>query len=347
MTLLLGKKKVFAVLFILLFATLSFPLVSAQEETEQTSAKAHITVTDDKVPAIQVNNETEINLRLVDDYDFNWTFLKSKFPELYMKIGWRFLFGMPEIGRYLDYNTINLDATVVDQNLNPVSGWEAKIEPNVISGTTQGMEHDIKILAKTFRTGVEYSVLVKIILTRIDAWGDVEGTSEIYLPVKAAAYNDILMRAPQSTIRTTPKSIVSFDIEFENNGYYEDIFRFETKAEDGLVGIFDYQGLYIKPGESKTVNLKVMTPEKLFDTGTPHKVDIYTVSRLNQTVTYIGSVTVITEGFHISPLFFIIMIVIIAIIVIVALIYKNKHKFVKKGEKERKDKKEKQKKGFL
>jgi hypothetical protein len=160
-------------------------------------------------------------------------------------------------------------------------------------------------------------------ITRKDTWGEVEGFSYLNIPVKAAALNYIEMNARDTTQKTSPVSIATFKFDVTNKGYYEDIFRFDIRGEKGVEGVVDTQGLGLKPGETKTVTLSAMTPEKIFDAGTSNKIDIYCYSRLNQTATYIGSVTVITEGMYISPLFLIILGLVVLIIFALYVFYKK------------------------
>lgn len=326
--------------FLLIFLLLGSTLISAENATEEEtgrSAKAHLSI-QETIPAVRVNEWSSFNATLIDDYDFNWDQFKDQ-PYWVTHIYWRFLFGIPDIGRILGYTTIKIDADVVDQDYNPVEGWGAQVEPSSITGTTQGRKWPIKISATTFRAGVEYAVFIRLKLTRFDAWGDLDASSYLYIPIKASSYNDIEMISKTTTKRAAPKSIAVFDIEFKNNGYYQDVFNFMVEGDGEVVGHFDSQALFIKPGETRNAKLYIMTPGSAYDAGTPHRLEIYTYSRLNQTKTYVGTVNLITEGSHVSPLFLLVFAVIVIIILIVIFVfYKNKvvSLFVKNKVKEEK-----------
>jgi len=329
--------------FFLVFLIMGSSLINAdptQEELEEETAKAHLSI-QETLPAVKVNEWVSFNATVIDDYDFNWDQFKD-WPYFVTHIYWRFLFGIPDIGKILDYNTIKIDADVVDQNYNVAEGWDAQVDPSSITGTTQGRQWPIKISATTFRAGVEYAVFIRLKLTRIDAWDGIEGISYLYIPIKASSYNDIEMISKTTTKKASPKSIAVFDIEFKNNGYYQDVFNFMVEGDDQVTGHFDSQALFIEPGETKSAKLYLMTEGGLYDPGTPHRLNIFTYSRLNQTKTYVGTVNLITEGGHISPLFFIVFAVVaIIIFVVVFVFYKNKIKNLFNRKKEESAKKEK------
>jgi len=331
------SKYITIILFSLFLLMAISPTIVAEEENP--GGKVAFIVKDKVLPQVKANEWTDINITVYDQYDFNWTLLDAQFSDFTMFVMWPIMFGDLQFARYLGYTTIEFEADVIDQNGNKAEGWSAQIEPSVIFDTTQGHVHDVKIRAQTHRLEVDYSVRARIKVTRKDTWGEVEGWNYLYIPLKAASLNEIEMKSQESTRKTSPFSTTKFKLDVTNKGYYEDIFRFNIVGENGVKGLIDAQGLDLKPGETKTITLQVMTPDKFFDAGTSNKMDIYCYSRLNQTHTYIGSVTVITEGFYLSQLSIIIIgIIIIAIALLILLITKLNSKDSKKEDKEEKTK---------
>jgi len=109
--------------------------------------------------------------------------------------------------------------------------------------------------------------------------------------------------------------MVYFDLDIINEGYYKDVFQFEIETENELLALMDEQALTLEPGETTKITLSILTPEKLFDPGTPNNIQIYVYSSGNSTKTLISTLTVITRGIYISPLVLIISIPIILLII--------------------------------
>jgi hypothetical protein len=287
-----------------------------------------------------------INFTAIDQYDFNWTQLDANFNNFQMYVVWPIMFGDLELSRYFGYTDVELIADVVDKDNNIAQGWSAQAITSIIEDTTQGQIHDIQFQVQAHDLAVDYSVKLRIKITRKDSWGDVEGYSYAYIPLKVASLNYVEMKAKDPTIKASPVSISEFKLEVTNKGYYPDVFRFDIRGENGVTGLVETQGLYLSPGQTEIVTLQVMTPEKFFDPGTSNILDIYTWSRLNQTLVNIGSVSVITEGIYISPLIIFSVAIILLVVIVVFLLYKKYNKYIekrkiKKKPKDLKTKKEK------
>jgi hypothetical protein len=79
--------------------------------------------------------------------------------------------------------------------------------------------------------------------------------------------------------------------------------------------------IVLNPGDTQAVTINVLTPEKFYDIGTPHTINVFVTSTSDPTPKLIGSLVVITEGAYISPLIGIIAIPIIVIVLLVYLVF--------------------------
>ena len=260
---------------------------------------------DGEIPSIKLTKWTSINITIVDDFFLNWDEIRRIRPEWYLKLFWPLNPFLPQpIQRFLGYTSLKLEAEIIDGNPR---GWHVKVDPTTIVKTNTGMVHRVILYVQTDDSAINSSVIAAIKCTRRDALGGELGTTYIYVPVKAAPTNFIEMKTVGSTTKYAGlKTMVYFTLDVINEGYYKDVFQFEIEAENGLLGLFNEQAVVIKPGETKRVTLGILTPEKLFDTGTANKVEVYVKSSGNETKTLIGTLTVITQGFYITPLVFIV-----------------------------------------
>jgi len=357
----LNKSRFVSLFIITLLCTLMFitPLTIAQDDSDDNPGARAAIVVKDEIPQIKPEIWTSFNVSVIDMYDLDWNALQDAgYSKLKMYAYWPIIFGIPEIGRYLGYTSLELQAEVVDSKGLPAEGWSADCVPSTIEETTTNIVSPIEVRVKPHRLEVDYAVSVRIKATRIDTWGDEDGYTYYDFFVKAYPLNYIEIDNKEFTRTVAPKSITNLQFQITNRGYYEDIFRFEIRSKNNNIkALVDSQGLFIKPGEKKTISLQVMAPENIWDPGTPHKLDVYTWSRLNQTKTYIGTLVVITEGFFIPlPLIFAVVLVLI-IIVFLFLFFKKRELFYKinifsrfrkkKKEKKKKSKKEKKIKSFI
>ncbi len=335
--------------FLLLTAFL-FPIVSSQETEEDIKAMINAKI-DGDIPSIERSNWTAIEIEIEDAFGLNWTFLQSQFNDLYMKLIWPFMFGK-DVDKYLGYTTLRFKPDIVQGDPN---GWELKVEPATISGTTDGHKHKVILYAQIDEFAADYSVVAGIKCTRILSNGEVEGESYINIPLKAAAFNYIRMDAIDSKKQTSPRSIVNFEIDITNRGFYEDVFMFEVKGDKEVSGKIAEAGLLLEAGETRTVTLSVLTPDKFYDPGTSYNIDIYVHSTSDPTKQYVGSVVVESLGFHINILAITTLVIVIILLIIIFYIIKNTDfskkrlsKYVQSRSKKKKQRKEDgDKEGFL
>jgi hypothetical protein len=127
---------------------------------------------------------------------------------------------------------------------------------------------------------------------------------------------------PIDTIKeVSPHSIVTYQIDITNKGYFTEIISTEITSPDyGISGILSEQGLIINPNDTRRVTLSISTPEIFFDPGTSHIVNISAYSTRNPEQKFHGEVQVRTKGLYFSPLIFVVLAIIIFMIIIVFVI---------------------------
>ena len=327
-------KPLFITLIVLSAMFISCITVQAQDEIED-SAEINAYV-NGKIPSIKATEWTPINVTIQDAFGIDWDRLSQALPEWWMRLIWPFNPSFPQpVQRFLGYTSLRFEPEIIEGNSK---GWFLRIHPNSVTGTNPGYLHNITLEAQIDDSAVDYSIVVGIKCTRIDTLGGDIGSSYIYIPVKASPLNFVEMRATQTTKKAGLKSMVYFDVDIINNGYYRDIFMFELDAENGLLGLLNEQALVLNPGETKRVTIGILTPEKIYDYGTPSEVKIYAYSVGDSTRTLVGSLVVITEGFYISPLVWIILAPIVIILFFIYLFFfyfrrRKEKKLIKKPEK--------------
>ncbi len=307
----------------LLLSGSSFVQSKGTQETVETSAEISATIIDQSLPGIQ-KNWTAINLTVFDNFGLPWnlilegrynrTFLGSKFlySNFWTQTWWVYFWKIPK--GMLGYTSLGF------QPEYPI-GWSVKVIPSTINSTTEGMEHHITVYAQVNQLASNYSPLIRIKCIRYDTFGIEYGTSYINLPLKAVSLNFTYVQAIEPTKKAPPRSVVSFPIEVTNKGEYKNTFQFNVTGESGTYGLVSQQSLTLDPGETRTVQLLVSTPEVFYDVGTPRKIDV-SVYPLGMPGTKSDlSVIVITEGFYISPLITLPLAVIIVLVIIIYFLF--------------------------
>ncbi|HDM67108.1 MAG TPA: hypothetical protein ENG62_01820, partial [Thermoplasmatales archaeon] len=286
---------------LLLSLSMLFILSSISISKGEEPAEVNMYV-DGDIPSIQVSNWTNINLVIVDRTGINWTYFQKAFS-WQVKYLWPVVH--PEWRRFLGYTSLKVEAEVVEGDPN---GWHLRFNRSTITGTTTSFKHRLQLQAMIDDSAIDYSVVVGIKCTRYDVYGAEMGSSYLYLPLKASPLSNIHMSISSVEKTAPPKSISTFTFSVVNKGDYEEMIGFNIKTDrEDLIAILDTQTIVIDPKEAKQVTLRVLTPPILMDFGTPHKIEIYAYP-INEKgeETLIGSVTVVTEGFYISPLIWII-----------------------------------------
>jgi preprotein translocase subunit SecG len=294
------------IIIILLFTLFSLVSSISSEENEDWNAQINARVIGD-IQTIDISSWTEIEVELTDSCSINWPRLNKNVPTIIMEIIWPFNQAFPQpVKRFLGPTSFKLEPEIVRGN---PQGWHTKISPSSIEESVTGRIHNITLSVQADDAYLDNSVVIGIKVTRIDTLGGVIGHSYVYVPVKASPTNFIKMRTLEESTKQAPlKSLVYFTLDIVNEGFYRDVFEFEIEEENGLMALMDQQAVTIHPGETKRVTLEILTPEKLYDFGTPNELKIYVRSSGDETKTLVGNLVVITKGIYISPLLTIITI---------------------------------------
>jgi len=307
------------IFFILVFNIIPFSTVA--QESSEGSAEINAIVTDDVIPPVKINEWTSINISIEDVFGIDWDRLRSVIPEWYMRLVWHFnpLFPQP-IERFLGHTGIRVDPPEIIRG--DAKGWFFEIYPTAIHATNPGNIHPLTLRAKVDDIAIDYAVVVGITFTRLDTLGGEIGSTTIKIPLKASNLNLIRVSdIGEHTKHAGHRSIVYFQTEVVNEGYYKDAFQFKIEAENGLMALVQQQSIVLEPGERRQITIEVLTPEKLYDVGTANKIDLYAFSSSDPNEKLIGSFIVITEGIYISPLIGIILIPIIIILLCIYFIF--------------------------
>jgi len=321
----LNRCTVIFILFLFSSLALISPVSAQDEEVSENAAEINARIMGD-IPSIKVSDWTQIELEVTDAFGIDYRQLSEQVPRFIMEFLWPLNPSFPQpVKRYLGPMSIRLIPEITQGNEN---GWQLRMKTSIINNTLSGDKHEVTLEVYVDDSSIDNSVVVGIRCIRLDTFGDPIGESWIYVPVKASPTNYIKMETLQDSRKTTaPKTLVDFKLDIKNEGYYKDVFEFEIEEENGLMALMNQQAVTLLPGETKRLTLEILTPEKLFDPGTPNEIQIYVRSTGNTTKTLVGTLIVITQGVHISPLFAIIAIPIIVLIVgfyIGFVWYKNK-----------------------
>jgi hypothetical protein len=323
------RNRLSIIFIVLLFASISIVSpVSSQEEQYPADINAQII---GDIPSVAISDWTEIEIEIKDAFGIDWgkfslPVSEGGIPWWIMEIIWPLNPSFPQpVKRFLGPTSFKLEPEIVQGDSD---GWYTKVSPSSIDGSVTGDNHSFTLLVQADDAYLDNSVVIGIKVTRIDTLGGVIGHSYVYVPVKASPTNFIKMRTLEESTKQAPlKSLVYFTLDIVNEGFYRDVFEFEIEEENGLMALMDQQAVTIHPGETKRVTLEILTPEKLYDFGTPNELKIYVRSSGDETKTLVGNLVVITKGIYISPLVGIIAAPIIALLIvgyIVFALYKDK-----------------------
>jgi len=319
------KRKIFltSVIIVIFFFNTQFKSLLA----EDAEINAYIERSGE-LPSIKVNKWIPIKIIITDSIGMNWTLFKEKFFNESKPLWYIFYFtlwdvmfskklGVP-VKSYLGYTSLRFTPKIISPN---PEGWYAKITPNSIGNTTTGITNNITLELKIDEAPIDYSVIVRINCSRYDTFGKLYGASYIDIPVKAHPNYFIKMELPKNKGYSGLNKITNFQIKLTNKGFYKDTFFFDFNHSNEIIINADNQVLVLESGETKTINIKVLSPEKIIDFGTPYVINVSTHSIGDSSSKLIGSFVLITKGIHISPLVSIIALTIIILLISVIIIY--------------------------
>lgn len=301
--------------------------VSAQEE-ESNSADINVRIIGDILP-VAISIWTDIEIEFIDAFGIDWKQLSDPdkgIPIWWMKIVWPYNPAFPQpVERFFGPTSFKLEPKIIRGN---PQGWHMKMSPSTINESLTGDKHQTNLSVQADDAYLDNSVTIGIKVTRNCVFGEEIGHSYIYVPVKISPMNLVKMNTNGPTTQEAAlKSFVSFNLDVINEGFYKDVFEFEIEKDNGLLALTNQQTVTIHPGETKRVTLEILTPEKLYDLGTPNEIKIYVRSSGNETKTLVGTLIVITKGLYFSPLTMIIVTFLIASLVVgyvVFLFFKDK-----------------------
>jgi len=315
----------FIINILILVNILCMMAITAQEEEEIESAEISAYV-DGNIPPIQTSKWTSINITIEDrtgidwerfkDTFFNDTNLRQIIKNYLTRIWWNIIFPFP-VNQLLGYTSFHLTPEIVQGNPN---GWFIKIINNTLIPTTTDYVHHIVLEARTEESLIDYAVTIRINCTRYNTVGGIMGISYIYIPVRASPLNNLKLNVPYSTIRADLNSVEYLSVDVTNMGNYRDVFQFDVEEEDEVIGLLDSQVLVLNPGESKKINLSLITYEKIIDFGTANKINIYAWSDGDPNKIIVGSIAVFTQGVSINQYIFPVVALIISFFIVICLL---------------------------
>ena len=275
-----------------------------------------IDVPDNKIPSIKTADWTTINITIQDVFGIRWGSLSQNLP-IRAKYIWPVIH--PNWRPFLGYTSLELKPEIIEGDPR---GWFVEVTPTSITQADNGKEYNVTLRVKTDDITVDYAVVIGIKVTRLNVYGSPFGESYIYIPVKASSLNNIKIMSQGVTSKDiAPHSYGYFDVAIQNLGYYRDMFKLNFVTDNDIIVEASQQLFVLTPGDSQTVRINVLTPEKFYDVGTPNTIRIYATSSTDQNPVLIGTLVVVTKGVYITQFATIILVPIIIIGVILFFLF--------------------------
>ena len=278
---------------------------------------------DNKIPSIKTADWTTINITIQDVFGIRWGSLSQNLP-IRAKYIWPIIH--PSWRPFLGFTSLELTPEIVEGDPR---GWYAEVTPTAIPQADNGKEYIVTLRVKTDDIAVDYAVVIGIKVTRLNVYGSPFGESYIYIPVKASSLNNIKIMSQGVTSKDiAPHSYGYFDVAIQNLGYYRDMFKLNFVTDNDIIVEASQQLFVLTPGDSQTVRINVLTPEKFYDIGTPNTIRIYATSSTDQNPVLIGTLVVVTKGVYITQFATIILvpIIIIAFLIFIFFFYIRKRR---------------------
>jgi hypothetical protein len=319
---------------ILLLSLFTTNLIVVAEDGGETEVGAELSIIPDinQIPQMIPNKQNIIPLNYTDNFGMNWTDLqnfkvKDGSEGIMLQIGklrsfittrivWPLIH--PNWKPLLGYTRVVLDADIIG---NP-SGWTASITPTTIQKSTDGTNATLNLVVYVNDLAAENTVTIRIAATRYDKTNEELGTSYFEIPVRSENLEYFAIKPLEQFTKVTPDSIVNYQIEVTNLGYYVDTFQAKIQTDNDTKAILTEQSMVLNPGETRIVTLQIMTPDNIFDIGTIHTINITGYSIENPEFETYAQVQVKTQGFYFSPLLAFVLSIILIIVVILFIIYR-------------------------
>jgi len=287
------------------------PMVTAQSDLE---AGAELTITPiGSTPLIEPNKQAMINLTFRDNIGFNYTYASST-PIGFLRTHVFWLIVHPKWKPFLGYSSVTFSTSIVGNT----PGWVASISPTTIAKSTDGTGATLHLTVVVTNLTAANTATIRVSATRYSKDGSLYGTSDFDILVRSVKFNFLSITPDINSREVAPSAITTFTFSVKNLGYFEDTFAVKANSSDSsIIGVLSESSFVLYPNQMKQVTLWVMTPEALFDPGTPHTLNVSVYSLKYPTKYFTGAVTIVTKGVYISSLliFYAILVIIIVIII--------------------------------
>ena len=326
--------KVIRIISIFIVLCIFFPtLTTVGQQESESGAELSILPVNNKIPPIIPDEDNFIEIKYVDRLGINWTNL-SHFTWIFkskeykdsiigklvsfwtVKIWWP-NFRHRDWKSYLGYTSVRLETEIIGDP----KGWTASIHPNTIPQSTDGTTADLRLRVNVDELAAENTVIIKIKATRYLKDSSPYGSSYFSIPVKSEKLNYLDVKPIDTVKEVPPDSIVNFEIEVANLGYFIDTFVATVESDDDVTGLLSDQSFVLNPRETRTVTLYVYTQDTFFDPGTTHTLNISAYSLKYPDNKYFAQVQVTTRGFYFSPLLIFSMTLVIIILIMIYVVF--------------------------
>jgi hypothetical protein len=306
-------QKIFTIVLISLFLSPIASFVTSAQSDEQSGAELSIYPIG-KIPVIEPNKKVTINLSFLDNFGFNWTSAKAR-PSLSWQFNLHILWPLihPTWRPLFGYCSITFDSEIVG---NP-AGWVSSISPTSIGKSTDGTKANLQLTVSVTDSAVVNTATVRVSATRFLKDGSNYGTSTFDVLVRSAQLKYISISPDEDSKEVAPGAITSFAFTVTNLGYFVESFAVKVHSVDNIQAMPSEPSFVLQPGTSRQVTIWVITPEKFFDPGTAHALNVSVYSLNNPSQIISGGVTVVTKGYYVSPviLFFIVIIIMLVVLI--------------------------------
>ena len=244
------------------------PMVTAQSDLE---AGAELTITPiGSTPLIEPNKQAMINLTFRDNIGFNYTYASST-PIGFLRTHVFWLIVHPKWKPFLGYSSVTFSTSIVGNT----PGWVASISPTTIAKSTDGTGATLHLTVVVTNLTAANTATIRVSATRYSKDGSLYGTSDFDILVRSVKFNFLSITPDINSREVAPSAITTFTFSVKNLGYFEDTFAVKANSSDSsIIGVLSESSFVLYPNQMKQVTLWVMTPEALFDPGTPHTLNV-------------------------------------------------------------------------
>ena len=303
--------KITGLIFILFFLVPVIAPIVAAQSNQVTSAELSIYPIE-TTPLIEPNKQATINLLFHDNVGFNYTSASST-PRGWFRTHVTWLIFHPSWKAFLGYSSITFTTSIVGNT----PGWVASINPTTIGKSTDGTEAILHLTVTVTDLTAPNTATVRVSATRYSKDGSEYGTSDFDILLRSAPLNFLSIIPDTNSREVAPSAITTFTFNVRNLGYFVDTFAIKINSTDSINAVPSESSFVLQPDQTKQVTLWVMTPETLFDPGTPHTINVSAYSLNYPTKYFSAAVTVVTKGTYVPQLFLFYGILVIILVIII------------------------------